>query len=328
MPNGVHVHGRRYEPFGGENYPHELTKTLQLTQNRDKAMSALLNGKKFNLKAADQRTKELPKVQTNSPDSAKNPYLYGKDALKSFTLADGYKIELFASEAEFPNLANPAQASFDNKGRLWVAVLPSYPHYRPGDPRPNDKLLIYEDTDNDGRADKEIIFADNLHLPIGFEFAPQGVYLSQAPNLVLLKDLDGDDRADTREIILSGFDTHDTHHAISAFSADPSGSIIMSEGVFLHSNVETAYGPVRAVDGGFYRFTPHNQKLQRLVQTEVPNPWGIAFDQWGQDFYLDTSSPALHWMLPVQVKTRFGQITPGTDQLIEPDHRVRPTSGL
>src|SRR5690606_19440641 len=108
----------------------------------------------------------------------------------------------------------------------------------------------------------------------------------------------------------------------------PSGSIIMGEGVFLHSNVETAYGPVRAVDGGFYRFTPHTQKLQRLVQTEVPNPWGIAFDQWGQDFYLDSSSPALHWMLPVQIKTRFGQVTSGTEQLVEPDHRVRPTSGL
>jgi mono/diheme cytochrome c family protein/glucose/arabinose dehydrogenase len=328
MPNGVHVHGRRYEPYGGDNYPYELKKNLQLTENRERALWAHLNNKKFDLVAADSRTIKLPDVETNSPGSANNAYLYGDDALKAFKLADGYKIELFASESEFPNLANPAQASFDHRGRLWVAVLPSYPHYRAGDPRPNDKLLIYEDTDNDGRADKEIVFADNLHLPIGFELTPHGVYLSQAPNLMLLKDIDGDDRADTREIILSGFDTHDTHHAISAFTADPAGSIILAEGVFLHTNVETAYGPLRGVDGGFFRFTPHSQRLERLAQTDVPNPWGVAFDSWGQDFYLDTSSPSLRWMLPVQVKAQYGQTIPGSVDLIEADHRVRPTSGL
>lgn len=135
-------------------------------------------------------------ITTNATELAENEYKYGQDALDSFTLAEVYRIELFASEREFPNLANPAQMSFDNRGRLWVAVVPSYPHFRPGDPRPNDKLLIYEDTNGDGKADRETVFADNLHLPIGFELAPEGVYLSQAPNLVLLQDLNGDDRAD------------------------------------------------------------------------------------------------------------------------------------
>ncbi len=134
--------------------------------------------------------------------------------------------------------------------------MPTYPHYRPGDALPDDKLLIYEDTDGDGKADKETIFADKLHLPIGFEFAPEGVYVSQEPNLVLLRDTNGDDKADSTEIILGGFDTHDTHHAISAYTADPSGAFILCEGVFLHTNVETPYGPVRAVDGGFYRYSP------------------------------------------------------------------------
>ena len=86
---------------------------------------------------------------------------------------------------EFPDLANPVQMSFDNQGRLWVATMPSYPHYLPGDPRPDDKLLILEDTDNDGKADKQTIWADGLHLPMGFEFAPEGVYLSQGINLIL-----------------------------------------------------------------------------------------------------------------------------------------------
>ncbi|MDQ8180614.1 PVC-type heme-binding CxxCH protein [Pelagicoccus sp. SDUM812005] len=329
IPNGVHTHGRRFQPFGDENYPEEIEKTRQLTANRDRAIWSLLADEPFDLAAADAATRPLSPIRTNAPDRAvKNPYRYGQDALDSIATAEGYRIELFASEVEFPDLANPVQLSFDNKGRLWVAVMPSYPHYKPGDPKPNDKLLILEDTDGDGKADKQTVFADQLHLPTGFELAPEGVYLSQAPNLVLLRDLDGDDRADSREIILSGFDTHDTHHAISAFHADPAGGILMSEGVYLHTNVETAYGPIRGVNGGVFRFDPNRQELRRLVQSHLPNPWGIATDQWGQDFILATSHSDLFWMLPIQVKTRYGQITFGTESLIPQKHRVRPTSGL
>lgn len=327
-PNGVHVDGRRFEPYGVDNYPEEAKKLLQLTQNRDEFITQLLNKKTFIVKTADATTQKLSPIKSNVTTDRVSKYLYADDALASFTMAPGYKIQLFASETDFPNLANPAQLTFDNRGRLWVSTLPSYPHYKPGDTRPNDKILIYEDTNNDGKADKEIIFAEGLHLPIGFEITEFGVYVSQAPNLILLQDTDGDDKADTQEIILSGFDTHDTHHAIGAFETDPSGSIIFQEGVFLHSNIETAYGPIRAVNGGFYRFTPRTQQLQRMVQTHVANPWGVAYDQWGQDFFLMTSGPEVYWMLPVEIKTRYGQLTPGTETLIEADHRVRPTSGL
>ena len=328
MPNGVHVDGRRFEPYGVNNYPEEGKKVKQLTQNRDKALWALLSGNTFDLVAADQQTQQLTPIKSNVAAETVGEYLYGDDALAKFEMAKGYKIELFASEVEFPNLANPAQISFDNQGRLWVSTLGSYPHYRPGDARPDDKILIYEDSDGDGKADKETVFASGLHLPIGFEITEFGVYVSQAPNLVLLKDTDGDDKADTYDIILSGFDTHDTHHAISAFTADPFGNIIMDEGVFLHSNVETAYGPVRAVNGGFYRFEPRTQKLERMVQTHIPNPWGVTYDKWGQDFFLHTSGPEVNWMAPVEMKTRYGQLTVGTDTLIEEAHRVRPTSGI
>lgn len=70
-------------------------------------------------------------------------------------MRDSYKIELFASESEFPDLKSPVQMSFDNRGRLWVSVIPSYPHYKPGDERPNDKILIFEDTNGweGGQAD-------------------------------------------------------------------------------------------------------------------------------------------------------------------------------
>ena len=208
----------------------------------------------MDLAAHDKNTIVLPAVESNFKPGdygrGDGSYLYGDEAIAKLHTAPGYKIDLFASEREFPDLANPVQISFDNKGRLWVAVMPTYPHYKPGDPKPNDKLLILEDTDNDGKADKQTIFADHLHIPVGFEFAPEGVYVSQGTNLILLTDTDGDDHADKKEIILSGFDDHDTHHVISAFCADPSGAIYMAEGVFLHTNVETPYGPVRGTNGG------------------------------------------------------------------------------
>jgi len=331
IPNGVHAYGRRFDPFGPANYPFEVEKIREMTAIRDQAIWKALKGEKMDLAAADAKTKKLPEIETNYKQSYKNgtaDYLYGEEAEATIEAAEGYKVKLFASEKEFANLANPVQMAFDNKGRLWVGVMPSYPHYKPGDSKPDDKLIILEDTDNDGKADKETVFADGLHLTIGFEFAPEGVYVSQGTNLVLLKDTNNDDKADETEVILSGFDDHDTHHAISAFVADPSGAIYMGEGVFLHTNVETAYGTVRGTNGGFYRYSPQRHYLERTAQLSIPNPWGIAFDEWGQPFFAHTSGPDMTWMMPGTIKSRYGRANPRPRNLIEDAHRVRPTSGL
>ncbi|CAN5251896.1 GDSL-type esterase/lipase family protein [soil metagenome] len=330
IPNGVHVFGRRYDPFGPDNYPAELKKIREMTANRDEAIWRAVKGEIMELSAADEKTTELPPVTSNfNPEKNGNlDYLYGQEALNSLKVAPGYKIEIFASEKEFPDLANPVQLSFDNKGRLWVATMPSYPHYKPGDQKPDDKLLILEDTNGDGKADKQTIFADGLHIPVGFEIAPEGVYISQGTNLMLYTDTDGDDKADTQEILMSGFDDHDTHHAHSAYTTDPSGAIYMGEGVFLHTNVETSYGPVRATNGGFYRFNPQRRHLERTAQLAIPNPWGIGFDDWGQNFFAETSGPDVRWMMPGTVKPRYGVSTHKSENLIEEAHKVRPTSGL
>jgi mono/diheme cytochrome c family protein/glucose/arabinose dehydrogenase len=330
IPNGVHVFGRRYNPFGPDNYPAEITKIREMTAVRDEAIWRAVKGEKMNVAAADEQTQKLPAVETNfNPEkNGSLKYLYGQEAMSRFKMAPGYKIDLFASEKEFPDLANPAQLSFDNKGRLWISTLPSYPHYKPGDQKPNDKIIILEDTNGDGKADKQTTFAEGLHLPIGFELSHDGVYVSQGTNLMLYTDTNGDDKADKSEILMSGFDDHDTHHAHSAYAADPSGAIYMGEGVFLHTNVETSYGPVRATNGGFYRFNPQRRHLERTAQLAIPNPWGIAFDDWGQNFFAETSSPDVRWMLPGTVKPRYGVFTHKSKDLIEDKHRVRPTSGL
>ena len=329
IPNGVHVYGQRYAPFGPQNYPDELRKTEEMTDVRERAIWAALNGQPFDIGAEDAKTHPLPEVPTNYTVSAKNgtiDYLPGRESESKIETAEGYRMELFASEKEFPELANPSQIAFDNQGRLWVATMPSYPHYQIGDPKPADKLLIFEDADGDGKADRLRVFADDLHIPIGFEIAPEGVYVSQSDSLVLLKDIDGDDKYDEREYIVSGFDDHDTHHAISAFCVDPSGAIIMGEGYFLHSNIETIYGPERGSWGGYFRYDPSRRKLTRIAQLNMPNPWGVAFDDYGQGFFLHTSNPTVSWLTPASVKPIYGynMLAP---QILA-DSFVRPTSGL
>jgi len=324
IPNGVHVHGRRYKPFGNVNYPDELRKTREMTAIRDQALWAVNKGKAFDVAAADAKTTKLMPVSSNS--NRPNVYISGKEMEQKMTLPKGYKMELFADEKMFPDLANPSQMAFDNKGRLWVSCMPSYPQYRIGDPVSDDKILILEDTDGDGKADKQTIFVDKIATPMGFEITEHGVFVSLQNDLVLFKDTDGDDKADEKHIILSGFDDHDTHHAISSFCADPSGAFFMGEGTFLHTNVETPYGSVRGTNGGFYRFNPNKNRLERTAQYGIPNPWGIAINDWGQNFFLHTSGASFSWMQRSAVKSRYN-VNLGAPDILS-SNKVRPTSGV
>jgi len=323
LVNGVHTHGQRYDPFGPQNYPDEILKTREMTALRDTRVHDVAAGRATKVAVDDSATRTLPPVPTN----LRRPidYLDGEKAIERMTLMPGYKVELFASEKEFPDLKKPVQMSFDNRGRLWVSVTPAYPHYRPGESRPDDKILIFEDTDGDGKADKETVFARGLHLPIGFELAPEGVYLSQEPNLCLLVDDDHDDHADRMEILMHGFDTHDTHHAIHAYSSDASGAFYMGEGRFLHSQVETPYGPQRCNDGGYWRFDPKRFRLERYSQTDLNNPWGFALDDWEQGFISDASSGENYHGLPVSAKMPYGVEVNQAGTFVP--KRSRPTSG-
>lgn len=328
LVNGVHTHGQRYAPYGPLNYPDEIRKTREMMALRDTLIHDIAAGRKQDLVVDDSKTHALPPVPTNfKPGGAMGTgeYASGEKAIANLKMMDGFKVELFASEKEFPELQNPVQMSFDNRGRLWVAVMPTYPHWRPGDPRPNDKLLILEDTNNDGRADKRTVFADGLHLPIGFEIAPEGVYVSQEPNLCLLVDDNKDDKADRMEILLHGFDTHDTHHAISAYAADASGAFYLCEGRFLHSQVETPYGPRRCNDGGVWRFDPKSFRLERYSQTDVNNPWGVAFDHWEQTYIADASNGLNWWGLPISAKMPYGIEIEKSVTFVP--KRSRPTAG-
>ncbi|MEM7235816.1 MAG: PVC-type heme-binding CxxCH protein, partial [Planctomycetota bacterium] len=155
------------------------------------------------------------------------------------------------------------------------------PHVYPGN-EPNDKLVVLEDVDGDGKADRSTVFADNLHVPLSFEFGDGGVYVSDEPHLTFIKDTNGDGKADFERRVLTGFGCEDSHHALHDFVWTPDGDLIFREGIFHHSQVETPYGPVRQQNSGWFRFEPKTHRLRGFGTYHSTNPWGVTFDRWGQ----------------------------------------------
>jgi lysophospholipase L1-like esterase len=132
----------------------ELPMLDQMTANRDRRIWAVAQGS--DLKLDDSNTPPPVDAKTNLPSAS--PFKYGEETIRAMTVGKGLKVELFASEKEFPELVKPVQMAFDAKGRLWVAAWKNYPHWRPKTPL-DDKLLILEDTNGDGKADKSAVFA-------------------------------------------------------------------------------------------------------------------------------------------------------------------------
>lgn len=276
--NYFYIKGGRMEPYGVVNFPGELKKLGQMTDNRDVRIHAIAQGKPVPDRIDDSRTEPLPEIVGDRPI---NTWHSPADELKAFTIDPRFEVNCFASEEDFPDLfKKPIQIRWDTQGRLWVSTSVTYPQVYPGQ-APQDQILILEDTNRDGKADKCSVWADKLQIPLSFEFGDGGVYCSEQPNLIFLKDTDGDGKADLKKVVLSGFGTEDSHHALHDFAWSPDGALIFRESIFHHSQVETPYGPVRARESSFFRFDTHTQKLQAFGSYISTNPWGICFDDWG-----------------------------------------------
>jgi len=275
--NGFYITGGRKEPYGVVNFPGELRKLAEMTANRDRRAWAIAQGKPVPDRIDDSNTTPLPAITGDRPI---NEWLEPEDERAAFRMDPRFEVNVFASEEEFPDLAKPIQMRWDARGRLWVSCSTTYPQVTPG-VEPNDKIVILEDLDGDGKADKCSVFASGLHIPLSFEFGGGGVYCSEQPGLTFLKDTDGDGKADLRRMVLTGFGTEDSHHALHDFTWSPDGDLLFRESIFHHSSVETPYGPVRARDSSFFRFQPRTQRLIAFGSYYSTNPWGLTFDDWG-----------------------------------------------
>jgi len=262
----------------------EMSQRDVMTANRDKRVCAVAQGS--DLQVDDSNLPPVASVESNKPDVT--PYLSGEAAIKRMTVAKGCQVNLFASEEQFPELIKPVQMAWDTQGRLWVAAWPNYPERTPTS-KVGDSLLVFEDTNSDGRADKVTHFLDDLNCPTGFQFYKDGVLVMQAPDLWFVRDTSGDGKADWKERVLMGMDSADSHHTANSIVFEPGGAIYLSDGVFHRTQVETPAGPVRNEDGCIYRFEPRTGKFERYVAYGFANPHGRVFDYWGNDIITDAT---------------------------------------
>ena len=267
----------------------EMSQRDVMTANRDRRVWAVAQG--GDLKVEDTNLPPVTQVETDLPGA--NPdksfqFLGAEEAISKMKVHSHMKVNLFASEEQFPELVNPVQMAWDTKGRLWVAAWKNYPERAP-DSKIGDSLLVLEDTKGTGHADKVTHFADDLNAPTGFQFYKDGVLLMQAPDLWFLRDANHTGHTDVMERVLMGMDSADSHHTANSLSLDPGGAIYLSDGVFHRTQVETALGPVRNNDAAIYRYEPRTGRFETYVSYGFANPHGRVFTYWGDDIITDAT---------------------------------------
>lgn len=240
--------------------------------------------KRDNIPNYERRKEPLPFQIPLSPE----------DSMSYTQVPVGWKLELFASE---PDIINPIYIQWDERGRLWALETIDYPNEVRSEDPGDDSLKILEDTDGDGKCDKVTVFADKLNIPTSFTFGNGGVYLHQAPHTWFLKDTDGDDVADHKEILFSGWGTYDTHAGPSNLRYGIDNQIWGTVG---YSGFK---GKVSARDFGMgtYRFTKDGSRLEFLHQFNN-NTWGLGFNAEG-DVYGSTANnhPSFYGGIPASV---------------------------
>ena len=212
-----------------------------------------------------------PGVQKMPPES---PPLPPEEALKSFFMPPGYRIELVASE---PMVQEPVAMDWDTGGRLWVVEMPGFMANLTGSNEhdPIGRVVVLEDTDADGRMDKRTVFADQLVLARSIKVLDRGVLIAEPPNVWLMSDVDGDLKADRRTLVTDRYGRRD---------ADPQNN---ANGFHwaLDNRMYTAGQAdihLRLDDGRFD--TPRT--LQR-------GEWGVTEDDAGR-IYRNTNESAVH----------------------------------
>jgi putative membrane-bound dehydrogenase-like protein len=226
------------------------------------------------------------------------PYagLSGPDAAKAMKVPDGFRVISSASE---PDVLQPIAMALDSKGRVWIAEAYEYPIRAP-EGKGRDRILIFEDTDGDGKLDKRKVFAEGLNLVSGLEVGFGGVWVGAAPYLLFIPDRNGDDVPDGKpEILLDGWGYQDTHETLNAFIWGPDGWLYGCHGVFTYSKVGKPGTPEDArqpINAGVWRYHPTKHVFEVFAHG-TSNPWGVDFNDRGQAFITACVIPHLYHMI-------------------------------
>ncbi|MBM3443849.1 MAG: dehydrogenase [Bacteroidetes bacterium] len=241
----------------------------------------------------DYKEASLPNYEKRPGAQLQQLPLSPEESMKHIQVPVDFKLELFAAE---PNVMHPIAMSWDEKGRMYVLITQDYPNERKENGG-SDYILICEDTDKDGKADKFTRFAEGLSIPTGMVFANGGLIVSQAPHMLFLKDTNGDDVADEKKILFSGFGTFDTHAGPSnlhyGFDNWIWGCVGYSgfKGEVGHSKDTLQFGQA------FFRFKPDGSQLEWMTSTSN-NTWGFGFNETN-DVFGSTANNSHGWYMAI-----------------------------
>jgi putative membrane-bound dehydrogenase-like protein len=221
--------------------------------------------------------------------------LPAEQAAKEMKLPDGFRSTLFAAE---PDVVQPISFAIDHRGRLWVAEALNYGEWKPTG---KDRIVILEDTDGDGRADKRTVFYEGFNYITGIEVGFGGVWVMSPPGLYFIPDRDGDDKPDgPPEVVFDGFGYKESRHNLAnGFTWGPDGWLYGGHGRTSPSDVGPPGTPPEKrihCDGGVYRIHPTKRIFENFADGTT-NPWGVDFDDYGACFVSNCVNPHLFHMI-------------------------------
>lgn len=225
-------------------------------------------------------TYKRPPAPWNTLDTAINraqAALPTRQSLELMTLRPRFSVRPFAFE---PMIGNIIDFTWDARGRMWAVETNDYPNVVLPDSIPgHDRILILEDQNRDGLADKVTVFADGLNLATSLVLANGGVIVGQAPHMLFLKDTNGDDKADEKKILFTGFPRGDTHGTISNLRYGIDNLVWGSEG---YNGYRGTVGKTTYVRGqfgsGYFRFPKDGSDLEYVARTSN-NTWGVGMTE-------------------------------------------------
>lgn len=229
-----------------------------------------------------------------------NPLTDAQQSLQSFTLPAGFRAQLFASE---PMVQQPIAITLDPRGRLWVAENYTYAESAVNfDSSLRDRIVILEDTDRDGQADKRTVFWDQAEKLTSIEVGYGGVWALAAPHLLFIPDRDGDDQPDSEpEVLLDGWDSEDVrHNIVNGLRWGPDGWLYGRHGILATSQVGAPGTPPNQrtpINCGIWRYHPTRHVFEAVAHGTT-NPWGTDWDEYGQMFFINTVIGHLWHVLP------------------------------
>ncbi|MFK7845104.1 MAG: PVC-type heme-binding CxxCH protein [Rhodothermales bacterium] len=213
----------------------------------------------------------------------------------------GFHMELYAAE---PEIINPIDMTWDERGRLWVVETIDYPNEFKPERKGLDRIKILEDTDGDGRADKSTIFAEGLNIPTSLVLSNGGVIVAQAPDMLFLKDTDGDDRADVHEVLFSGWGTNDTHAGPNNLRYGLDNQIWGAVGYSAFRGSLNGKDSLR-FGQAIFRFDTDASKIEHMA-TFNNNTWGLSFSEDGFVFGSTANgNPSMHSAIPERYYKRL-----------------------